>query len=560
MNEFDLEEPNDSEFDLEEPKIESSTLNEQDQSENIVQTPLEAAVSELTPAVTAGTVEAMRQGAASSPVSTLAENLAFRGAGGYATPIGTDLIKEQAISKGISQLAPSLAVEPTVSPSKVGRAILEEKLLGTFGLGTEEGNLTRATKSAIEASKPTNELLKTLSTPISKQDIYSRTSQILDIPNLDLAVPENKMIIKALEKRREDLQGFQLPIEAEETKRQLQGSVNYQSDKSAAKSAVSKAQARATREQTEKAAQLAGKLEDFLKLKSQSGNVQVAKDIIESQIKPSTGKLLGSGILSTVSDLATKKTPAVGAALLDTLNKAAKSKAAKALPYIAGTLAGGIPAVAGEIAGEALDSTTSGALPTTISTDVQGQPFAPFYEEIGFTPEEAVKRAEVSKFQEEYGTQPKTIQQEYPSNLALEGMSDIVESPQITSQRESIQKQKQMLEESRRLRDERRIETQRVKQLGALAPNYVEAPLKQVLKADNPSEIASIAQSMQASPDKASQEYSRVLSQIVDAPVSQKEAVLFGLNQQPAFRELLKKLKDEKETEEEVPLMLKGPA
>jgi hypothetical protein len=83
------------------------------------------------------------------------------------------------------------------------------------------------------------------------------------------------------------------------------------------------------------------------------------------------------------------------------------------------------------------------------------------------------------------------------------------------------------------------------KQAGALAPTYVEAPLKKVLKSDNPAEIASIAQAMQANPDKASQEYSRVLSQIVDAPASQKEAVLFGLNQQPAFRELLKKLKGE---------------
>ena len=250
---------------------------------------------------------------------------------------------------------------------------------------------------------------------------------------------------------------------------------------------------------------------------------------------------------------------AISAALPKVVTSAAKTLgkgAFKALPM----LGAGIGGVAAQAAEEAIDSTTSGALPTTISTDVQGQPFAPFYEERGFTPEEAVKRAEVSKFQEEYGTQPKTIQQEYPSNLALEGMSDIVESPQITSQRKSLQKQQQMLEESRRLRDERRIETQKVKQLGALAPTYVEAPLKQVLKADNPSEIASIAQSMQASTDKASQEYSRVLSQIVDAPVSQKEAVLFGLNQQPAFRELLRKLKDKKETEEEVPLMLKGPA
>jgi hypothetical protein len=215
--------------------------------------------------------------------------------------------------------------------------------------------------------------------------------------------------------------------------------------------------------------------------------------------------------------------------------------ALKALP----ALGAGIGGVAAQAAEEAASPTESGALPTTISTDTQGQPFAPFWEARGFTPEEAVKRAEVSKFREEYGTQPKTIQQEYPSNLALEGMFDIVESPQITSQRENLQKQKQMLEESRRLRDERRIETQRVKQLGALAPNYVEAPLKQVLKADSPVEISSIAKSMQTMPDKASQEYSRVLSQIVDAPASQKEAVLFGLNQQPAFRELLKKIKGE---------------
>jgi hypothetical protein len=537
-----------------------SMQNEQDQTENITQTPIEAAFSELTPAITAGTVEAIRQGAASSPVSSLAEDLAFRGAGGISSSIGTDLIKEQAISKGIGSINPSSVVEPTVNPKKVGRAILDESLLGPLGLGTKSGNLSRATKASIEASIPTNQLLQSLTTPIKKQDIQDRTEILLNLAKLDPAVSANKAIKQSFESKQGDFSGFQLPLEAEETKRQLQAGVNYLTPESKAMSAVERAQAQATREQVEKAAELVGKLEDFKKLKSKSGNVQVAKDIIESVIKPSNVTFPGSGLISMVADLATKKAPAIGATALDTVGKVAKSKLGKALPYVAGALAGGIPAVAGEIAGEALDSTTSGALPTTISTDVQGQPFAPFYEEKGFTPEEAVKRAEISQFQEEYGTQPKTIQQEYPTNLALEGMSDIVESPQITSQRQSLQKQKKMLEESRRLRDERRLETQKVKQLGALAPSYVEAPLKQVLKADNPSEIASIAQSMQASPDRASQEYSRVLSQIVDAPASQKEAVLFGLNQQPAFRELLKKLKDEKETEEEVPLMLKGPA
>jgi hypothetical protein len=98
------------------------------------------------------------------------------------------------------------------------------------------------------------------------------------------------------------------------------------------------------------------------------------------------------------------------------------------------------------------------------------------------------------------------------------------------------------------------------KKAGALAPTYVEAPKTQVLKADNPAEIANIAQSMSANTDKASQEYSRVLSQIVNAAPREKESILFGLNQQPAFRELVRKIKDQQKTEEETPLMLKGPA
>lgn len=83
---------------------------------------------------------------------------------------------------------------------------------------------------------------------------------------------------------------------------------------------------------------------------------------------------------------------------------------------------------------------------------------------------------------------------------------------------------------------------------------------KKSLKADNPAEIASVAQALQSGQDKASQEYGRVLSQIVDAPASQKESILFGLNQQPAFRELVRKLKDEQKTDEETPLMLKEPS
>lgn len=73
---------------------------------------------------------------------------------------------------------------------------------------------------------------------------------------------------------------------------------------------------------------------------------------------------------------------------------------------------------------------------------------------------------------------------------------------------------------------------------------------KGTLKADNPVEISSTARALQSATDKASQEYGRVLSQIVDAPPREKESILFGLNQQPAFRELVRKLKGEQNTEE----------
>jgi len=65
------------------------------------------------------------------------------------------------------------------------------------------------------------------------------------------------------------------------------------------------------------------------------------------------------------------------------------------------------------------------------------------------------------------------------------------------------------------------------------------------VKASNPEEIAALAQAMQSGTDKASQEYSRVLSQVVDAPEREKESILFGLNQQPAFRELVRKIKEQ---------------
>jgi hypothetical protein len=70
------------------------------------------------------------------------------------------------------------------------------------------------------------------------------------------------------------------------------------------------------------------------------------------------------------------------------------------------------------------------------------------------------------------------------------------------------------------------------------------------LKTSNPEDIITVTQALQNSQDKTSQEYARVLSKLSTASDREKESILFGLNQQPAFRELVRKVKGEQNTEE----------
>lgn len=230
---------------------------------------------------------------------------------------------------------------------------------------------------------------------------------------------------------------------------------------------------------------------------------------------------------------------AVSAALPKAVTSTAKllgKGAYKLLPAVGAGL-GGIAAQAAE---EGLSPETSGALPTGIETEDRRNAPIPvnqqeldrikstYWFEKGYTPEEQLQKARLASFREGL-----------PAQGRVDEMPSAYEKPEIRQRKEQVMA---------------------AKKAGALAPTYVEAPKAQVLKADNPAEIASMAQALQSGQDKASQEYGRVLSQIVDAPAREKESILFGLNQQPAFRELVRKLKDQQKTEEETPLMLRGPA
>jgi hypothetical protein len=208
----------------------------------------------------------------------------------------------------------------------------------------------------------------------------------------------------------------------------------------------------------------------------------------------------------------------------------------KLLPAVGAGL-GGIAAQAAE---EGLSPETSGALPTEVETEDRRNAPIPanqqeldrikstYWFEKGYTPEEQLQKARLASFKEGL-----------PAGGKIDEMPSAYEKPEIRQRKEQVMA---------------------AKKAGALAPTYVEAPKMQVLKADNPAEIASMAQALQLGQDKASQEYGRVLSQIIDAPAREKESILFGLNQQPAFRELVRKAKGEQNTEEETPLMLRGPA
>ena len=312
--------------------------NKQESSIEDVLSQYKSMIPATTGVATGGALELARRGIEAT--SGLAENLAYKAIGGTSTAPGKDLLLDMAKNLG--------TYESTVTPSKIGRLVLEEKLLGTAGLGTNEGNLTRAEKLLSETSKPTNKILENIQTPISKENIFQQTKQNINYSQLDPADPFQKSLIENLEQRKLDLQGDQPALQAEKTKRSLQQQVDFGDPNKTAKEAINKAQSKATREAVENAILLERgpeALEEFKKLKAKSGSAYLAREMIESTAKSG---MRSPSIISNVSgalgDILGKKLPGVAAAALDTASKIAKSPAAKAVPYLGGALSAGLAA------------------------------------------------------------------------------------------------------------------------------------------------------------------------------------------------------------------------
>jgi hypothetical protein len=186
-----------------------------------------------------------------------------------------------------------------------------------------------------------------------------------------------------------------------------------------------------------------------------------------------------------------------GVKALQTAGQALK-KGTKLGAGIGAALGGPLGAIAGEVAGEALDVEPSGATPE----------MPDYWLEKGVRdPEEQIRKARLSSFKA-------GLPQE--GNAQLPGPYD---KSEIQANRERM-----------------------FKAAPTDKKNYVEK-----LDSKDPLELQDIMNQFQSMGDKASAEYANVLAKVAEAPESQKDAILFGLNQQPAFREMLRKVRGKEE-------------
>lgn len=170
---------------------------------------------------------------------------------------------------------------------------------------------------------------------------------------------------------------------------------------------------------------------------------------------------------------------------------------------IGAALGGPVGAMAGELAGEAMDVEPSGATPN----------MPDYWLEKGVkNPEEQQQKAALSSFNENVDTNK-------PESQGFE--NGTFNTQKFKQQR--AYKERSLLENPQQ------------------KTNYVEK-----LDTKDPDELQGILNSFQSmGDDKAAQAYSNVLTKVIEAPDNQKDAILFGLNQQPAFRELVRKAKGE---------------
>lgn len=282
----------------------------------------------------------------------MAEDLAYRGAGGYSgTKSGRELnasmVDEQAgnLKKGIKELAEGGAFDNGVNNRSVGREILDKGLLGPAGLGFKKDNAVRAKANLMKTSEPTNALLNSIEEyPVSQDGIFRKMKEILGYDNLNNTVPDDIAIKSKIDKLNDtSFNGIETPMQAERAKRDLQRGADFADPERTVKNAMNVAQSTARKEAVEDAVLNAlgpEKLEEFRKLKAQSGSAGIASDMLGELYDKSQKPFSGfNSITGTALDFLKQRGSGIAAEGLDSISKGVK-KGAKALAPGLGTLLG----------------------------------------------------------------------------------------------------------------------------------------------------------------------------------------------------------------------------
>lgn len=513
----------DSLFDDDNTYQETSTASVIDEGPGIIQRnldPIEALKTTL------GATAGYGAGKAASPlietgVNTVsnkvldpfAETLAYRGAGGQSgmkagIELNNAMIDKNAGNtvRGIQELADAGAYDDGVTPRSVGRQILDKELLGPAGLGTKAKNAERAKANLMKTSQPTNALLDSIEEyPVFQDPIFRRMKEIVGYDELNPTVGDQANLKGKIDKLNEtSFAGVETPMQAERAKRDLMRTADFADPEKTVKNAMNTAQAIARKEAVENAVlQTRGPkvLEEFKRLKAQSGSAGIASDLLGEVYQKSQKPFAWQGLIGTGIDYISQRGAGIGAEALDTASKVAKAGSKAAGPAL-GTLIGTIGGAA------AMDDQTDSAdfIPGLDQATAAGSAF-----------EDKAIRNEV-KALENYRNSPAALdRQTYLQNT-------IDNTP----------------EEFRNGFAYRQAQEELKKLQGRYKPSDDLITGAKTLKESNPDQLMELAKAFQTV--KGADKFVAPLENAAQAnSEEERQARLFGLYQQPAFRQLLKK-------------------
>lgn len=459
----------------------------------------------------------------------VAEDLAFRGIGGKTTPIGKKFSAESLVPEVSEEIV-------NVTPRSIGRQILDENILGDFGLASPENQLLKQREISKSKMLDKANFLQGFDSPeaINKQNLLQQYKELAGIEKLDPALDIDRSIQRGFNadqglvttqvpgtdelKTKSNFDGTQSILSNEGAKSKLQSRVNYEgTSKESARQALDKAQAEARRKASEEAVKLAkgeDALKEFQGLKQRSGNSQVAekimmRNVMSDGISPNTI----NPTLKLAGELALEKAPAVGSKIADfgagVAEKAGQilsSGPAKKLIPLAGTLGGLATGNMAQAAEEA-----PGDIP------ILGQAYEAIRPETaGSVEDDLTMKAEGDAYKAYQNSPAAQDKNPAPASGAYTTPND---------KRDKLEKDLNSLTGLKKSKEP------------------VQADFAEFTEISS-QDLNSLSQMFSSNDSPAAQLYAGPLEKAAQAKDARtKDAILWGMHQQPAFRQLYKQIK-----------------